>query len=190
MKNKHSHQEEKETGEEKLKKETQNSVQEEAKLEQKSSKKMKEELDALEKKYNDLNDSHLRLVAEFDNYRKRTIREKGDLLKTAGESILVNILPLIDDFERGIKAMENTEDVKPVKEGIDLIYNKFLAFLNQNGVKTIETENQTFDMDLHEAITTIPAPSEDLKGKIVDCVSKGYTLNEKVIRFPKVVVGE
>ncbi|GHT57152.1 hypothetical protein FACS18945_0730 [Bacteroidia bacterium] len=141
--------------------------------------------DNWEEKYNDLNDKHLRLVAEFDNYRKRTIREKADLLKSAGESILINILPIIDDFERGLKAMDESTE----KEGIELIYNKFKSFLTQSGVKEIETENQPFNVDLHEAITTIPAPTEESKGKIIDCVSKGYMLNEKVIRFPKVVVG-
>ncbi len=144
----------------------------------------------LEQKYNELNDTHVRLIAEFDNYRKRTIREKAELLKSAGESILVNILPLVDDFERALQAINNTENIDIAKEGVELIYNKFLTFLNQHGVKVMETENQPFDMDKHEAITTIPAPTEELKGKIVDCVSKGYTLNDKVIRFPKVVVGE
>lgn len=138
----------------------------------------------------DLNDKNLRLMAEFDNYRKRTLKERSDLIKTAGESLLSNMLPLIDDFERGLKAMETSEDVVAIKEGVDLIYNKFVTFLMQNGVKAISTENETFDTDLHEAITTIPAPNENLKGKIVDCVSKGYTLNDKVIRFSKVVVGE
>ena len=144
----------------------------------------------LAQKYNELNDTHVRLIAELDNYRKRTIREKADMLKSAGESVLVNILPLVDDFERALQAIENTDNLSAAKEGVELIYNKFISFLNHNGVKVIDTENQPFDMDMHEAITTIPAPSEDMKGKIVDCVSKGYTLNDKVIRFPKVVVGE
>ena len=148
------------------------------------------DLEMLTQKCNELNDKNLRLMAEFDNYRKRTLKERMDLIKTAGESILVNMLPLVDDFERAQKAMESSEDVVAIKEGIDLIYNKFIAFLMQNGVKPIPTENEIFNTDIHEAITTFPAPSEDLKGKIVDCVSKGYTLNEKVIRFSKVVVGE
>lgn len=138
----------------------------------------------------ELNDKNLRLMAEFDNYRKRTSKERLDLIKTAGESLLSNMLPLVDDFERGLKAMETSEDVVAVKEGVELIYSKFVSFLMQNGVKAIPTENETFDTDLHEAITTFPAPTEELKGKIIDCVSKGYTLNEKVIRFSKVVVGE
>lgn len=149
-----------------------------------------EKIDELTQKCADLNDKNLRLMAEFDNFRKRTAKERLDLIKTAGESLLVNMLPLIDDFERAQKAMETSEDLVAVKEGVDLIYNKFVSFLMQNGVKPIPTENVAFDTDLHEAITTFPAPTEELKGKIIDCVSKGYTLNEKVIRFSKVVVGE
>lgn len=149
-----------------------------------------QQIEELIQKCAELNDKNLRLMAEFDNYRKRTLKERSDLIKTAGESLLSNMLPLVDDFERGLKAMETSEDVVAVKEGVVLIYNKFVAFLMQNGVKAISTENEKFDTDLHEAITTIPAPNEDLKGKIVDCVSKGYTLNDKVIRFSKVVVGE
>ena len=113
-----------------------------------------------------------------------------DLLETGSEGVLVDMLPLVDDFERGLKAMETSEDVQAVKDGVELIYNKFLAFLLSKGVKVIPTENEAFDTEFHEAITTFPAPSEDLKGKIIDCASKGYTLNEKVIRFSKVVVGE
>jgi molecular chaperone GrpE len=149
-----------------------------------------DKIEDLTQKCIDLNDKNLRLMAEFDNYRKRTIKERSDLIKTAGENILGNMLPLVDDFERGLKAMETSEDVVAVKEGVELIYNKFVAFLLLNGIKAIPTENENFDTDLHEAITTFPAPNEDMKGKIVDCVSKGYTLNEKVIRFSKVVVGE
>jgi len=149
-----------------------------------------DKIEDLTQKCIDLNDTNLRLMAEFDNYRKRTIKERSDLIKTAGENILGNMLPLVDDFERGLKAMETSEDVVAVKEGVELIYNKFVAFLLQNGIKAIPTENENFDTDLHEAITTFPAPSEEMKGKIDDCVSKGYTLNEKVIRFSKVVVGE
>lgn len=152
--------------------------------------KIANEIAELTQKCNDLNDKNLRLMAEFDNYRKRTLKERSDLIKTAGENILSSMLPLVDDFERALKAMETAEDVVAVKEGVDLIYGKFIAFLLQNGVKAIPTENEVFDTDLHEAITTISAPSEDMKGKIIDCVSKGYTLNEKVIRFSKVVVGE
>lgn len=143
-----------------------------------------------EEKYAKLQDDYLRLRAEFDNYRKRTLKEKSDLIKSAGESVLLNILPLVDDFERAQKALENVTDVESMKEGVALIYEKFISFLAQNGVKAIETEGKDFDLDFHEAITTIPAPSEDLKGKVIDCTQKGYVLNEKVIRFAKVVVGQ
>lgn len=149
-----------------------------------------DELEVMAQKYAEMNDKNLRLMAEFDNYRKRTLKERMDLVKTAGEKLLVDMLPLMDDFERGLKSMESSQDVLAVKEGVDLIYAKFIAFLLQNGVKTIPTENEPFDTEFHEAITTFPAPTEDLKGKIIDCVSKGYTMNEKVIRFSKVVVGE
>lgn len=148
------------------------------------------ELEELKEKCADLTDKNLRLMAEFDNYRKRTIKEKADLISTAGEKILVNILPLVDDFERAIKSMENSNDIDAVKEGIELIYNKFIAFLQSNGVKEIPTESEPFNEELHEAVTTFPAPTESQKGIIIDTVSKGYTLNDKVIRYPKVVVGE
>lgn len=144
--------------------------------------------EALEQKVAELTDRNLRLMAEFDNYRKRTLKERADLIKTAGENIFVNMLPLVDDFERALKAMETAQDVAAVKEGVQLIYDKFIKFLDQNGVKEIPTENAVFDVDRHEAVTTFPAPSEDMKGKIMDCVTKGYTLNDKVIRYPKVVV--
>lgn len=149
-----------------------------------------DEVQALKDKCEELSDKNLRLMAEFDNYRKRTLKERMDLIKTASEKVLKDMLPLVDDFERAIQATESTEDIAAVREGVDLIYTKFVAYLLQNGVKAIVTENEDFDTDLHEAVTTFPAPSEDLKGKIIECVSKGYTLNDKVIRFPKVVVGE
>lgn len=149
-----------------------------------------DEMELMAQKCVELNDKNLRLMAEFDNYRKRTLKERMDLLKTAGEKVLVDMLPLVDDFERGLKAMETSEDVQAVKDGVDLIYAKFIAFLLQNGVKAIPTDNELFNTEFHEAITTFPAPTEEQKGKIIDCVSKGYTMNEKVIRFSKVVVGE
>ena len=147
-------------------------------------------LDDLQAKYNQLNDNYLRTLAEFDNYRKRSLREKADLIKSGGESVLINVLTVVDDMERGLAAMKETQDVKAVKEGMDLIYGKLQNFLKQNGITAIETEGKDFDTDHHEAITTFPAPTPDLKGKVVDCVQKGYILNEKVIRFAKVVVGE
>ena len=121
--------------------------------------KIADEIAELTQKCSDLNDKNLRLMAEFDNYRKRTLKERSDLVKTAGENILSSMLPLVDDFERALKAMETAEDIVAVKEGVDLIYGKFIAFLLQNGVKAIPTENEVFDTDLHEAITTFPAPT-------------------------------
>lgn len=142
------------------------------------------------KQLKDFQDRYIRLMAEFDNFRKRTLKERTELIKTAGEDILVNILPVVDDFERGLQVIDKSEDIESVKQGIHLIYNKFRDFLNQRGVKEIESVQQPFNVDVHEAITKIPAPTEDLKGKVVDVVQKGYVLNEKVIRFAKVVVGE
>ena len=149
-----------------------------------------ESLDSLKDKCAELADKNLRLMAEFDNYRKRTLKEKSELINTAGERILVDILPLVDDFERANQAMEKSDDIAAVKEGIELIYNKFIAFLQAHGVTEISTENEPFDVDIHEAVTTFPTSDESQKGQIIDCVSKGYKLNDKVIRFPKVVVGE
>lgn len=148
------------------------------------------DIENLNQEVSDLKDKNLRLMAEFDNFRKRSIKERADLIKFAGEDVLKRLLPLIDDFERALQAMDTTEDVKAVKEGVDLIYSKFITFLSENGVSVIPTENEVFNTDLHEAITTFPAPSKELKGKIIDCVSKGYAIDEKVIRFAKVVVGE
>lgn len=152
--------------------------------------KAEEQLEKAESDLHDLKDKHIRLQAEFDNYRKRTLKERMELLKTAGEAVLVNILPVIDDFDRAIQTLNAIDENSPAKEGVNLIYNKFQEFLKQNGVKEIEAKDQAFDTDLHEAITTFPAPSEDLKGKIIDVVQKGYFLNEKVIRHSKVVIGE
>jgi len=147
-------------------------------------------LEELQVKYNQLNDTHLRSLAEFDNYRKRSLREKADLIKTGGESVLINVLTVVDDLERGLAATKEAQDIESVKQGMELIYTKFQNFLKQNGITAIETEGKPFDTDLHEAITTIPAPSEELKDKVVDCVQKGYYLHDKVIRFAKVVVGK
>lgn len=147
-------------------------------------------LEELNAKLAELTDKHLRLQAEFDNFRKRTIKEKADLIKSGGESLLVNILPVIDDFERALEMMKDISDEDTGKQGTLLIYNKFKEFLKQNNVKEVDALNQDFDVDLHEAITKIPAPEEKLKGKVVDVVQKGYLLNDKVIRFSKVVIGE
>ena len=144
----------------------------------------------LEAANREMNDRYLRLSAEFDNYRKRTLRERMEMTKTAAESVMLSILPVIDDFERAMHSIEMGMDFEATKDGILLIYNKFNDFNKQNGISEIEAIGKDFNTDLHEALTKIPSPSEDMKGKIVDVVQKGYYLNEKVIRFAKVVVGE
>ncbi len=141
----------------------------------------------LEDKVSSLEDTKLRLMAEFDNYRRRSNKEKLELTETAGEKIFVDMLPLIDDFERALQSMESQDDA--VKEGIKLIHQKFLTFLNHHNVNVIETEGKDFSTDEHEAITTLNM-GEDKKGKIIDCTQKGYKLGDKVIRYAKVVVGE
>ncbi len=148
------------------------------------------ELDELKTKFAEISDKYLRLQAEFDNFRRRTMKEKIDLIKSGGESVLINILPVIDDFERALDSLKEVSDDDAGKQGTALIYNKFKEFLKQNNVKEIDALNQDFDVDLHEALTKIPAPEKKLKGKVVDVIQKGYLLNEKVIRFAKVVIGE
>jgi molecular chaperone GrpE len=152
--------------------------------------KKKSELEVLSEKLADITDKHLRLQAEFDNFRRRTIKEKVDLIKSGGESVLANILPVIDDFERALDSLKDVADDDAGKQGTSLIYNKFEEFLKQNNVKEIDAHHNDFDLDLHEALTKIPAPEEKLKGKVVDVIQKGYLLNDKVIRFAKVVIGE
>ena len=144
----------------------------------------------LGEKLAELNDKHLRLQAEFDNFRKRTMKEKAELIKSGGESVLINILPIVDDFERALVSLKDVPDDDAGKKGTELIYSKFSEFLKQNHIKVIDALNQDFDVDHHEAITKIPAPDEKLKGKVVDVLQKGYLLNDKVIRFAKVVIGE
>lgn len=143
-----------------------------------------------EAKYNDLNDSYLRLNAEFDNYRKRTLKEKAELIRSGSERILLDVVTVVDDFERALENISTAKDIDAVKEGVDLIYSKFANFLSKHGVKEIDTIGHAFDTDKHEALTTIPAQSESDKNKVVDCVQKGYTLDDKVIRFPKVIVAK
>ena len=143
----------------------------------------------LEARVAELEDLKLRQMAEFDNFRRRTNKEKLELMATAGERIFKDMLPLVDDFERAKVAMEKTDDIEAVRQGIELIYSKFVGFLAANDVKAIDTTDADFNTDLHEAITTFAA-GEDKKGKVIDCTQKGYTLGEKVIRFAKVVVGE
>ena len=154
------------------------------------SEELNEEFVAMQKELSEMHDKYLRLAAEFDNYRKRTLREKAELIQTAGESLLIDILPVVDDFERGIEQASQAEDMDAVKVGMDLIYSKLKEFLINRGVRDINAIHEPFDTDWHEAVCNIPAPSDDMKGKIVDVIQKGYTLHDKVIRYPKVVVGE
>ena len=144
----------------------------------------------LGEKLAEITDKHLRLHAEFDNFRRRTLKEKAELIKSGGESVLINILPIVDDFERALNSLKEVSDDDAGKKGTQLIYSKFSEFLKQNNIREIDAINQDFDVDLHEAITKIPAPDENLKGKVVDVLQKGYLLNDKVIRFAKVVIGE
>ena len=153
-------------------------------------KKLLDKVDELEVNLAELNDKYLRLFSEFDNYRKRTNKERLDLLNTASEGVIVDLLPVIDDFERGIKAMKENDALEVSVEGMTLIYNKLFGILTRKGLKPMKSIGETFDTDFHEAITNIPAPSEDLKGKVVDEIEKGYLLNGKVIRFARVVVGQ
>jgi molecular chaperone GrpE len=143
-----------------------------------------------EEKLAELQDRYLRLSAEYDNFRKRTLKEKIDLQKSANATLLEAILPVADDFDRAIQSVDEAKDIEAVKEGMNLISGKFIAFLNQQGVKEIEALNKEFDTDLHEAITKIPATSKKQKGKVVDVIQKGYFLNDRVLRFSKVVIGE
>ncbi len=143
-----------------------------------------------EEKLAEMQDRYLRLSAEFDNYRKRTLREKIELTRHAGENILISIIPVMDDFERALKLMETASDCVAMKSGIDLIYNKLSDFLKQNGLKEIEAINKDFNVDLHDAVTKMPAQDESMKGKVVEVLVKGYWLHDKVMRHSKVVVGE
>lgn len=150
---------------------------------------IEDKLAAAETKIAELQDKYLRQVAEFDNYRKRTIKEKAELILNGAEKTVTAILPVLDDLERALKNMDKMEDLDAVKKGVDLIYQKFVKVLGDQGVKKIDTENAYFNTDLHEAIAQVPAPSDEMKGKVIDCVKSGYTLNEKVIRHAQVAVG-
>lgn len=151
---------------------------------------LKEQVAAAAEKEGEWHNKYLRLSAEFDNYRKRTLTEKVELTKQANADLLKDLLRVVDDFERGMDSMDKSEDVNALKEGVHLIYNKFIEFTRQNGLKEIDAKEQEFDVDFHEALTKIPAPTEELKGKVVDVIEKGYLLNDKVVRYSKVVVGE
>ena len=143
-----------------------------------------------EDQINELNDKYLRLYSEFDNYRKRTSKERLELFKTAGQDILTDLLPVLDDFDRAMQNMDSSDDVEAIQTGINLIYNKFKSVVENKGLKHFKSIETEFDPEIHEAITKIPAPNKKLKGKVVDEIEKGYMLNDKVIRFAKVVVGE
>ena len=145
---------------------------------------------AAEEKIAEFQDKYIRLSADFDNYRKRTLNEKIELIKSANAEILLNLLPVMDDFERALKSMEDTKGCKAMKDGIDLIYNKFGEFLKSSGVKEVDAIHKKFDTDIHEAVTKIPAPEKKLKGKVLDVIQKGYFLNGKIIRYPKVIIGD
>lgn len=133
---------------------------------------------------------YLFLMAEFDNYRKRVTKEKAEIIKNGAEKVLAGLLPIVDDFERGLKATKDADNADALREGMELIYNKLIKYLEANGVKAMDSTGKEFDPELHEAIASIPAPSEDLKGKVIDTTQTGYTLNDKVLRHAKVAVGE
>ena len=165
--------------------------------EEKAEEEAKDACSDVEKKVQDLEQQvekekkeYLFLMAEFDNFRKRTLKEKSEIIKNAGENVLKGLLPIMDDFERGLKAAEASPEADSVKEGMSLIYNKLKKYLNQLGVKEFDPSDDTFDTEKHEAISVVPVPDEDKKGKILDTVEKGYTINDKVLRHAKVVVGQ
>lgn len=151
---------------------------------------LKKKVEELEEQKKELNNKYLHLYSEFDNYKKRTNREKLELIETASEKVILSLLPVIDDFERAIKANENLEDVAVIKEGFNLIYNKLIQLLKRFDVTEIEAKGEDFDTDLHEAVTHFPAPTEEEKGKVIDVTEKGYKIKGKVIRYAKVVVGQ
>ncbi len=170
---------------------TTNARQEEnEKQEKKKHPSYKAKYEAIEKEYKELHERYLRLSAEFDNFRKRTLKEKADLSKYGGEQVLLSLLPVVDDFDRAMATLPEQKECESYIEGITLIYNKLLDFLKQNGVTEMEALHKEFDPDLHDALTKVPAPEEELKGKVVDVLQKGYYLKEKVLRHAKVVVGE
>lgn len=152
--------------------------------------KLEKELETVKKLVEEQKDKYLRLSAEFDNYRKRTLKEKAELIKNGGEKAITSILPILDDLERALQNMQKSEDVKAIYDGVDLIYQKFLKELSHEGLKKMEPIGEAFDTDYHEAIALVPSPSEEQKGKVLDCVQTGYTLNDKVIRHAKVVVAQ
>lgn len=186
--------EEQNVANEDLKTPVENAVDEESKADKEaetsSEDPIKKELDAAQAEAADWKDKYIRLSAEFDNYRKRTMKEKAELILNGSEKTILSVLPIVDNLERALKTMDSAKDVSAVKDGVDLIYKEFINVLDHSGVKAIETKDKDLNTDFHEAIAMIPAPNEDQKGKILDCVQTGYMLNEKVIRHAKVVVGQ
>ncbi|MCB0395345.1 MAG: nucleotide exchange factor GrpE [Flavobacteriales bacterium] len=154
----------------------------------------REDTDNLVSKHADeiqaLNDKYLRLYSEFENFRKRTQKERADLIRTAGEDIFTALLPVLDDFERALQSMMNAEDVKSLKEGVELIHHKLKNTLESRGLRALESKGESFDVEKHEAISQLPAPEKKLKGKVIEEVEKGYTLHDKVIRYAKVIIGQ
>ena len=162
----------------------------EAATERDETESLKDQLDKAIEANESMKKDYMFLMAEFDNFKKRTLKEQSELLKNAAESTLKGLLPIVDDFERGLNAIKDSSDVSAVKEGMELIYNKLIKYLSSNGVKAIESTGADFDSDLHEAIAMIPAPDESKRGKVIDTVEKGYMLNDKVLRHAKVAVGQ
>ncbi len=172
--------------------ETKKNAEEQVKSEENNSEKIEtkvdNEIEILKKNIEELNDKYLRLLSDYDNFRKRTLREKADLIKSASSDLLTEFLPVADDFDRALEAVNNATDIKSVAEGLNLIKQKFISVLTRNGVETIKSIGEKFDTDFHEALTTQPTEDESKKGIIVDEIQKGYILNGKVLRYSKVVV--
>ncbi|NJN78853.1 MAG: nucleotide exchange factor GrpE [Saprospiraceae bacterium] len=152
--------------------------------------KLTEEVEKLKLEKSELNDKYLRLFAEFQNYKRRTAKEKMDIIQTAGVDVIKALLPVLDDFNRAKKAADDDDSVEAFSEGVELVYEKLHNTMTLQGLKPLESNGEVFDADIHEAITEIPAPTEELKGKVIDTVENGYALNDKIIRYPKVVVGK
>lgn len=190
-----SKKEQEQAKEEELQNEVQEETQAEAQQDAETDEPAKEEtpedkIAALQAELEKSQKEYLFLMAEFDNYRKRTLKEKADLIKNGGEKAMLELLPVVDDFERAMGALEQSADVESLKDGVNLIYNKFVKYLESQQVKPMESTGMEFDADIYEAVTTFPAPEESMKGKVIDTVQKGYTINEKVLRHAKVVVGQ
>ncbi|MCQ2290167.1 MAG: nucleotide exchange factor GrpE [Muribaculaceae bacterium] len=190
-----SKKEQEQAKEEELQNEVQEETQAEAQQDAETDEPAKEEtpedkIAALQAELEKSQKEYLFLMAEFDNYRKRTLKEKADLIKNGGEKAMLELLPVVDDFERAMGALEQSADLESLKDGVNLIYNKFVKYLESQQVKPMESTGMEFDADIYEAVTTFPAPEESMKGKVIDTVQKGYTINEKVLRHAKVVVGQ